>query len=82
MKTFLYEELESADLLIDAICEGGNSGNISDDPISKILLGTGNMGGFRIAGLNDRRRWIVLYTSREDIDWPDTLDMEHLLRRI
>lgn len=74
MKTFRYEELESADLLIDAIYEGGNAGNVSDDPISKILLGTGNMGGFRIVGPNDRRRWIVLYTSGEDIDWPDTLD--------
>lgn len=74
MKTFRYEELEMADLLIDAIYEGGNAGNVSDDPISKILLGTGNMGGFRIAGRNDRRRWIVLYTSGEDIDWPDTLD--------
>ena len=34
-KIFKFNELENADLVIDAIYEGGSSGNAGDDPISK-----------------------------------------------
>ena len=74
MHTVSFPELDKSDLYIDAIYEGGNAGNAGDDPISKLLLGTGNQGGFRLAGPKISRRWIVLYTSGEDTNWPDTVD--------
>ena len=49
MRVYSYTELSNCDLIIDAIYEGGNQGNTSDDPITKILP-VGNQGGFRYAG--------------------------------
>lgn len=74
MKKVCFSELEESDLCIDAVYEGGNAGNAGDDPISRLLMGTGNQGGFRLVGPKNSRRWIVLYTSGEDVDWPDTFD--------
>ena len=34
MKTYSHNELANCDLIIDAIYEGGNSGNAEDDPVS------------------------------------------------
>lgn len=75
MKVYKFDELETCDLIIDAIYEGGNMGNVSDDPINKILP-VGNLGGFRYAGKIDSLKYIVLYTSGEDLDWPNTIDKE------
>ena len=72
---FLFEKLEYCDLIIDAIYEGGNNNNVSDDPITKILP-VGNMGGFRINGPFTKPNFIVLYTDGQDLDWPDNLDPE------
>jgi hypothetical protein len=33
------------------------------------------MGGFRASGRGDRKNWIVLFTTGEDRDWPDSLDL-------
>jgi len=75
MKIFDNSELSDCDLIIDAIYEGGNNGNSGDDPITKILP-VGNQGGFRFAGKIDNLKYIVLYTSGENMDWPDTIDLE------
>lgn len=75
MRTIPNELLPSSDLIIDAVYEGGASGNVTDDPLSKILQGVGNQGGFRAAGRGQDRTLVVLYTSGEDRDWPDTLDL-------
>lgn len=76
MKVFKHEELVTYNLVIDAVYEGGNAGNSGDDPISKMLPGVGNMGGFRVAGKGNKKKYVVLYTSGEDPDWPDRLDLE------
>jgi hypothetical protein len=70
-----FDELGQADLVIDAVYEGGKSGNSSDDPLSKLLQGVGNQGGFRAAGRGSDKKFVVLYTSGEDQDWPDSLDL-------
>lgn len=75
MKIFKNNELSQCDLIIDAVYEGGNKGNVSDDPINKILP-VGNQGGFRYAGSLEKLKYIILYTSGENIDWPDTIDIE------
>ena len=69
-----FNDLLNADLVVDQIYEGGNAGNAGDDPISK-LMGTGNQGGFRIRGSGRDKRFIVLYTSGENNDWPDHLNL-------
>lgn len=66
-----FTDLQYADLLVDAIYEGGSAGNTGDDPISK-LLRCGNQGGFRKIGTP--AKLVVLYSSLEDRDWPDGLD--------
>ena len=75
MKIYPFNELSKSDLIIDAIYEGGDKGNVSDDPITKIFS-VSNQGGFRYAGKINSLKYIVLYTSGENIDWPDTIDNE------
>ena len=75
MKIYSFTNLSSSDLIVDAIYEGGNTGNVGDDPINKILP-VGNQGGFRYAGNINSLKYIVLYTSGDNIDWPDTIDTE------
>ena len=59
---FKFNELETADLIVDAIYEGGKSGNVVDDPLTK-LLSVGNQGGFRQKGSIDQLRYCVLYSD-------------------
>ncbi|QTP56321.1 restriction endonuclease [Billgrantia sulfidoxydans] len=66
--------LSSCDLIVDAVYESTHDGQLAGEPISKLLPGTGNMGGFRMAGRGQVRNWVVLYTTGHDSDWPDTLD--------
>lgn len=74
-KIFKFKDLESADLVIDAIYEGGTSGNAGDDPISK-LMGCGNQGGFRQKGTLDDIKYCVLYSELSNNEWPDELNSE------
>lgn len=68
-----FEELSSADLVVDRVYRGGALGSVADDPLSK-LLPVGNQGGFRYWGKRDAPRLVVLYTSGAEADWPDALD--------
>ena len=74
-KIFKFNELETADLVVDAIYEGGTSGNAGDDPISK-LMGTGNQGGFRQKGTLNELKYCVLYSEMTNLEWPDEIDYE------
>jgi len=74
MQVFAYDELCKMNLIIDAICEGGSSVGELGDPISRVLPGCGNLGGFRAAGRGTEKKFVVLYTSGEDKDWPDSID--------
>lgn len=73
-QVFHLEELEDADLLIDARYEGSRNGNTSDDPLTK-LLRLSNQGGFRIRGTREDPKLITLISSMEDPEWPDELDL-------
>jgi hypothetical protein len=75
MQVNSYDALPHADLTTDAVYEGAAGGHLSGDPLSKLLPGIGNLGGFRVAGRGDDKRLVVLYTSGEDVDWPDQLDL-------
>ncbi|MBJ2159877.1 restriction endonuclease [Variovorax sp. IB41] len=74
-RIFSFEDLPTADLVVDAIYEGGSAGNAGSDPIAKLLPGAGNQGGFRASGAGARKKFVVLYSSDEEGDWPDRLDL-------
>ena len=75
MKFVQYAELSETDLIVDAVYEGAAGGHLSAEPMSKLLPGIGNMGGFRASGKGPDKRFVVLYTSGDDKDWPDFLDL-------
>ena len=72
-----FDALSTADLVVGTLYRGGSAGNVSDDPISR-LLGCGNQGGFRyrgsVQGLN--LNYVILYTNLSDPDWPDCFEEE------
>ncbi len=70
-----FSDLQSADLYIDAIYQGGRSGNAGDDPFPK-LLSVSNQGGFRYRGSLSSFGLLVLTSSMNDPYWPDSLDRE------
>lgn len=74
-KVFPFSSLRTADLVIDAVYEGGTKGNTADDVLGKLILGAGNQGGFRAVGSRDAPRLVILYSSMDDPDWPDFIDV-------
>lgn len=72
-----FADAPRADLRIDRVYEGGTSGTMADDVLSK-MFPVGNQGGFRYNGSPSKHnvRLIVLYTSGADLDWPDAIDPE------
>lgn len=75
VRAFAYEDLPVADLTIDAVYEGSAGSHLSGEALSRLLPGIGNLGGFRAAGRGEDKKLVVLYTSGEDKDWPDQLDL-------
>lgn len=69
------EQLPTADLVLDAIYQGGRAGNAGDDPLGP-LLGVSNQGGFRHLGRRECPNLLVVTTSMNEPDWPDHLDLE------
>lgn len=70
-----HTQLSISDLIVDAVYESTADGQLSGEPIAKLLQGSGNMGGFRVSGRGEQKNWVVLFTTGEDRDWPDTLDL-------
>lgn len=76
---YSFDELENADLVIDAIYKGGTTPNMSAEPFHKLIPRCENSGGFRKKLREDgsgKYAYIVLYTSMEELEWPDYLDEE------
>lgn len=72
---FSFEELKTADLVVDAVYSGGSFGHSGDDPIHQ-LLRVGIGGGFRYLGSqtsSGRVHFCVLYSTLADSNWPDAL---------
>lgn len=76
-RRYRFEELAAADLVVDALYEGGTKGNAADDPLGR-LLPCGNQGGFRYRNrtTGPGKQFVVLYSDLSDHDWPDVLDVE------
>jgi Restriction endonuclease AspBHI N-terminal len=43
--------------------------------LCKLIPGAGNQGGFRQVGPWDAPQMVVLYSSMDDPDWPDFIDV-------
>jgi hypothetical protein len=74
-QTIPFDRLSLEDLVVDAIYESSVDGQLSGEPIAKLLPGSGNMGGFRVSGRGELKNWVVMFSTGEDRDWPDTLDL-------
>lgn len=79
MKIVNFEDLRTSNLNVDCVYKGGTTGNMSSEPLSKLIPGCENAGGFRKKLREDesgKYAYIVLYTSMEELEWPDYLDKE------
>lgn len=76
MESVAFEQLASADLVVDRVYAGGQAKHQGDDPIFQ-LLPVGNAGGFRYRGsvVNQSVQLLALYTTLADPEWPDSLDL-------
>ena len=74
-----FDDLEQADLMVDCIYKGGKESNLSAEPFHKLIPGCENAGGFRKKLREDgsgKYAYVVLYTSMEELEWPDFLEEE------
>lgn len=74
-----FEELRTADLVIDTVYKGGNVPGKGSEVLSKLLPNCSNSGGFRKVMRKDGSglpAYVVLYTSMQELEWPDYLDEE------
>lgn len=74
-----FENLEKADLIVDCIYKGGTAPNMSAEPFHKLIPGCENSGGFRKKLREDgsgKYAYVILYTSMEELEWPDFLEEE------
>jgi hypothetical protein len=60
-KVFPFSSLPTADLVIDAVYEGGTKGNAADDVLGKLIPGAGNQGGFRAVVFQHGRRGLARF---------------------
>ena len=75
-----FNQISEADLIVDAIYEGGTVNNLGSEVLSKVLH-VGNAGGFRKCmkrsdsgkRLNEEA-YVGIYSSGEEIEWRDELD--------
>lgn len=77
-KVFKNSELDTADLVVDAIYQGGDANNLSSAPLPD-LLDVGNVAGFRkkkISNNSSGFAYIVLFSNFAEPDWPDNIDSE------
>ncbi len=74
-----FNDLKTANLITDTVYKGGTSGGKASDVLSKLMPGCSNSGGFRKVMRKDGSKlpaFVVLYTSMQELAWPDYLDEE------
>lgn len=74
-----FDQLSSADLVVDTIYKGGKVSGKGSEVLSKLLSNCSNSGGFRKVMRKDGSglpAYVVLYTSIQELAWPDYLDEE------
>jgi hypothetical protein len=83
MKSFKFEELADSPLVVDAIYEGGTTGNLKSEVISKLLsaetesgksLKVHTTGGFRYRGSMPNPLVVALTSNSSEPAWPDSIN--------
>jgi hypothetical protein len=76
VKKYKFEELSTADLVIDAIYEGDRTtSSYGGEPLHHLMPGLGTQGGFRKRkGLGENFVGLVLTSTGNEPDWPDELN--------
>ena len=83
IKSFKFDQLTSAPLVVDAIYEGGNVGNLKSEVISKVLsvendkgesLKVHTTGGFRYRGKLPNPLVVALTSNSSEPAWPDSIN--------
>lgn len=79
MTTIPFDQLTTAELVVDTIYKGGKISGKGSEVLSKLLPNCSNSGGFRKIMRKDGSglpAYVVLYTSMQELAWPDYLDEE------
>lgn len=74
-----FDKLGVSDLMVDAVYKGGKVSGKGAEVLSKLMPGCSNSGGFRKVMRKDGSglpAYVVLYTSMQELAWPDYLDEE------
>lgn len=74
-----FYNLDKSDLFVDCVYKGGTAPNMSAESFHKLIPECENAGGFRKRLRQDgsgKYAYIVLYTSMEELEWPDYLEVE------
>lgn len=75
IKIVPFDQCATADLVIDAVYEGQpESKGIGGEALGRLLPGVGNQGGFRASSSGEQKKFVAIFSSGEDPDWPDALD--------
>jgi hypothetical protein len=76
MRKFTFDDLRTADLIVDAVYEGKKgTSSYGGEPLHHLLPGLGTQGGFRKRkGLNAELVGLVLTSTGNEPDWPDELN--------
>lgn len=83
IKSFKFDQLTTAPLVVDAIYEGGNVGNLKSEVISKVLsvendkgesLRVHTTGGFRYRGNLPNPLVVALTSNSSEPAWPDSIN--------
>ena len=79
INTIPYNQIESADLLVDAVYEAGEEKDLRGEVLSK-LMHIGNVGGFRKCKkvINGKKvnevGYVCIFSTGEELEWCDELD--------
>lgn len=70
-----FSLLADAPLTPGFVYDGGTAGTVADDPIQR-LLPVGNAGGIRWNGPIEDPTMIVLYSTGQEAEWKDEVDLD------
>lgn len=74
-----FENLSTSDLIVECVYKGGIGSSANNEPLHHIFPKCGVNGGFRKVNRVDgtgKPAYVILYTTMEELEWPDYLDEE------
>ena len=74
-----FDQLAQADLIVEAIYKGGLGSSAEFEPLHHLFPKCGVSGGFRKVNRQDgsgKPAYVILYTTMNELEWPDYLDPE------